>query len=147
MSQAAKAAAFQALHRAPRPFLLPNVWDAGSARLLAPLGFAALGTTSAGVAFDNRASKPGARIAAIAAPTLIVHARDDTLQLYENAEFALATIPNATLLSFDRGGHLVIATEREAIGAAVRAHIIAGSGDAAPSVLAQPPRPDAGLAR
>lgn len=51
MSQATRAAAFQALHRTPQPFLLPNVWDAGSARLLAPLGFAALGTTSAGVAF------------------------------------------------------------------------------------------------
>lgn len=51
MTQHAKAAAFQALHRGPDPFLLPNVWDAGSARLLAPLGFAALGTTSAGVAF------------------------------------------------------------------------------------------------
>lgn len=51
ITQHAKAAAFHALHQRPEPFLLPNVWDAGSARLLAPLGFAALGTTSAGVAF------------------------------------------------------------------------------------------------
>ncbi len=51
MNQHAKAAAFLALHQRAEPFLLPNVWDAGSARLLSPLGFAALGTTSAGVAF------------------------------------------------------------------------------------------------
>jgi len=51
MTQHAKATALQALHRGPAPFLLPNVWDAGSARLVGPLGYAALGTTSAGVAF------------------------------------------------------------------------------------------------
>jgi 2-methylisocitrate lyase-like PEP mutase family enzyme len=47
--QAAKAAQFHALHQQPRPFLLPNPWDAGTARLLAGLGFEALATTSLGV--------------------------------------------------------------------------------------------------
>ena len=49
--QHAKHAAFQALHAGPAPFVIPNPWDAGSARLLASLGFAALATTSAGLAF------------------------------------------------------------------------------------------------
>src|ERR1700753_1865789 len=42
--------AFLELHRAGRPLLLPNAWDAGSARVLAGLGFAALATTSSGFA-------------------------------------------------------------------------------------------------
>ena len=45
---------------------------------------------SAGVALDNRATMPNERIAAIRAPTLILHATGDTLQLYRNAEFAAA---------------------------------------------------------
>jgi 2-methylisocitrate lyase-like PEP mutase family enzyme len=49
-SQAEKAAAFQALH-AGKPFVIPNPWDAGSARVLAALGFKALATTSSGFAF------------------------------------------------------------------------------------------------
>src|SRR3981189_3546265 len=48
--QAERARAFRALHEGPGPLLLPNPWDAGSARLLASLGFAALATTSGGVA-------------------------------------------------------------------------------------------------
>lgn len=49
-SQQDKAAAFQALHRREGAFIIPNPWDAGSARLLAGLGFEALATTSLGVA-------------------------------------------------------------------------------------------------
>jgi 2-methylisocitrate lyase-like PEP mutase family enzyme len=41
---------FLELHRAGAPLLLPNPWDAGSARLLASLGFQALATTSSGFA-------------------------------------------------------------------------------------------------
>jgi 2-methylisocitrate lyase-like PEP mutase family enzyme len=50
MSQAAKADAFAALH-AGEPFVIPNPWDAGSARVLEALGFRALATTSSGFAF------------------------------------------------------------------------------------------------
>lgn len=39
---------FRALHVPGRPLLMPNPWDAGSARLLALLGFPALATTSGG---------------------------------------------------------------------------------------------------
>jgi 2-methylisocitrate lyase-like PEP mutase family enzyme len=49
-SQEQKAEAFQALH-AGEPFVIPNPWDAGSARVLAALGFKALATTSSGFAF------------------------------------------------------------------------------------------------
>ena len=50
-TQAEKAAAFQALHQRPEPFVNANPWDAGTARILTALGFHALSTTSAGLAF------------------------------------------------------------------------------------------------
>ena len=49
-TQQEKGAAFRALHEGPA-FLIPNPWDAGSARVLAALGFKALATTSSGFAF------------------------------------------------------------------------------------------------
>jgi 2-methylisocitrate lyase-like PEP mutase family enzyme len=48
--QSDKAVAFRALH-AGDAFVMPNPWDAGSARVLAALGFRALATTSSGFAF------------------------------------------------------------------------------------------------
>src|SRR3954462_4246111 len=48
--QEKKAARFAALHEG-EPFLIPNPWDAGSARVLEALGFEALATTSSGFAF------------------------------------------------------------------------------------------------
>ena len=45
-----KAADFRALHEG-EPFVIPNPWDAGSAKVLAALGFKALATTSSGFAF------------------------------------------------------------------------------------------------
>ncbi|WP_174550210.1 isocitrate lyase/PEP mutase family protein [Nocardia caishijiensis] len=49
--QRARAQSFVELHRSGC-FLLPNAWDAGSARVLEAAGFAAIATTSAGVAFS-----------------------------------------------------------------------------------------------
>jgi 2-methylisocitrate lyase-like PEP mutase family enzyme len=48
--QREKAQRFLQLHHGPGPLLIPNPWDAGSARLLEWLGFAALATTSSGFA-------------------------------------------------------------------------------------------------
>ena len=48
--QEQKAAAFRALHEG-EPFVIPNPWDAGSAKVLAGLGFKALASTSSGFAF------------------------------------------------------------------------------------------------
>jgi 2-methylisocitrate lyase-like PEP mutase family enzyme len=47
---AGRAAAFRDLHRPGQPLLMPNPWDAGSARVLVSLGYAALATTSSGFA-------------------------------------------------------------------------------------------------
>jgi 2-methylisocitrate lyase-like PEP mutase family enzyme len=52
MDQTQKAIAFRDLHHGDRAFIMPNPWDAGSARLLQNLGFLALGTTSAGLAYS-----------------------------------------------------------------------------------------------
>jgi 2-methylisocitrate lyase-like PEP mutase family enzyme len=49
-SHAEKAAAFRALHERPGAFIIPNPWEAGTAKLLAALGFEALATTSLGLA-------------------------------------------------------------------------------------------------
>lgn len=49
---AARAAAFRALHEGPGTVVTPSCWDAGTARLLTGLGFAALETTSAGLAWS-----------------------------------------------------------------------------------------------
>ncbi len=49
-TQAEKSIAFRALHERAGAFIIPNPWDAGSARLLASLGFDALATTSLGLA-------------------------------------------------------------------------------------------------
>jgi 2-methylisocitrate lyase-like PEP mutase family enzyme len=48
--QAERAQAFARLHRPGQPLLMPNAWDAGSAKLLAWLSFDALATTSSGFA-------------------------------------------------------------------------------------------------
>lgn len=50
MTETTKAERFLALHHGDSPLLLANVWDAGSARLLESLGYAALATTSSGFA-------------------------------------------------------------------------------------------------
>jgi 2-methylisocitrate lyase-like PEP mutase family enzyme len=52
VTQAEKGQVFAALHERDGAFIIPNPWDAGTARLLAQLGFEALATTSAGYAFS-----------------------------------------------------------------------------------------------
>ncbi|MCF4998461.1 isocitrate lyase/phosphoenolpyruvate mutase family protein [Pseudomonas syringae] len=52
-AQTRKAEAFKALHERREVFVIPNPWDAGSAKTLASLGYQALATTSAGYAFSQ----------------------------------------------------------------------------------------------
>lgn len=52
IDQLTKARTFQSLHAGAEPLLLPNPWDAGSAKLLASLGFEALATTSFGASIS-----------------------------------------------------------------------------------------------
>ena len=49
-NQIEKALAFRSLHEQPGAFIIPNPWDAGTARLLGTLGFEAIATTSLGLA-------------------------------------------------------------------------------------------------
>ena len=68
--QAERARAFRALHERPGAFVIPNPWDVGTARILAGLGFEALATTSAGMAFAL-----GRRDGAVSRDDTLAHAR------------------------------------------------------------------------
>ncbi|MFG3699972.1 isocitrate lyase/phosphoenolpyruvate mutase family protein [Micromonospora sp. NPDC047620] len=68
---AGRAAALRALHRPGDPLVLPNAWDAGSARRVAAAGFPAVATSSSAVAeslghADGEATPPGEMFAAVA---------------------------------------------------------------------------------
>jgi 2-methylisocitrate lyase-like PEP mutase family enzyme len=65
-----KSAAFRALHEGD-PFIIPNPWDAGSAKVLARLGFKALATTSSGFAFTH-----GRRDGDVTLDEVIAHTRE-----------------------------------------------------------------------
>ncbi|RPJ52074.1 MAG: isocitrate lyase/phosphoenolpyruvate mutase family protein [Acidobacteria bacterium] len=65
-----KAARFRALHAGPAAFVIPNPWDAGSARILAGLGFQALATSSAA-----SASALGRRDGGLTRDEALAHAR------------------------------------------------------------------------
>lgn len=73
-----RCARFRALHRREQLLVMPNPWDAGSARLLETAGFEALATTSAGFAWsrgalDGTVSREDlvAHVAALAAATRV----------------------------------------------------------------------------
>lgn len=70
-SQSERTAGFRALHFGQRAFVIPNPWDAGTARLLAGLGFTALATTSAGYAFSR-----GRRDGSIGRDEMLRHAAE-----------------------------------------------------------------------
>jgi 2-methylisocitrate lyase-like PEP mutase family enzyme len=77
LNQAEKASRFQALHARPGAFVIPNPWDAGTARILERLGFEALTTTSAGLAFTlGRRDGQVGRDEALANARAIVEATD-----------------------------------------------------------------------
>ncbi|HTS81483.1 MAG TPA: isocitrate lyase/phosphoenolpyruvate mutase family protein [Myxococcaceae bacterium] len=56
---------FRELHHGPRPLLLPNAWDAGSARIVEATGAQAIATTSAGLAWAHGYADGGALPAAV----------------------------------------------------------------------------------
>ncbi|MCC7415724.1 MAG: isocitrate lyase/phosphoenolpyruvate mutase family protein [Acidobacteria bacterium] len=101
-SQTQKGAAFRLLHRREGAFVIPNPWDAGSARLLAQLGFEALATTSAGYAFstgrrDYAVGREGmiAHVAALAAATDLPVSADLENGFGDRPEEAALTIAQA----------------------------------------------------
>jgi 2-methylisocitrate lyase-like PEP mutase family enzyme len=77
LSQTDKAARFRALHEGPGAFVIANPWDAGSARMLAALGFLALATSS-GASAGTLGRRDGkvTRDEALAHARLIVDACD-----------------------------------------------------------------------
>lgn len=103
-TQAEKANAFRALHEGKDLFVIPNPWDAGSARALQSLGFPAVATTSSGLAYSlgtNDGSGYVTRSIAIAnaryiaeAVSIPVSADLENLYAHEPA-IAAATIPFA----------------------------------------------------
>jgi 2-methylisocitrate lyase-like PEP mutase family enzyme len=75
--QKQKATHFRALHDGPGAFVIPNPWDAGTARLLAGLGFQALATSSAAAAATvGRKDHELSRDESLAHSRLIVEATD-----------------------------------------------------------------------
>ncbi len=70
MDQQQRNARFRALHERPGAFIIPNPWDVGTARILACLGFEALATTSAGLAFSR-----GVREGVVSREQALTHCR------------------------------------------------------------------------
>jgi 2-methylisocitrate lyase-like PEP mutase family enzyme len=118
--QAQKAAAFQELH-AGDPFVIPNPWDAGSARALAALGFEALATTSSGFAFTlgrrdgevtlDEVVEHAAALAAATDLPLSVDLEDGYGASPESAALAITRAAEAgavggSIEDYDRGGFL-----------------------------------------
>ncbi|MBI2717733.1 MAG: isocitrate lyase/phosphoenolpyruvate mutase family protein [Rhizobiales bacterium] len=103
MTQADKAAIFQRLHEGPSAFVIPNPWDAGSAFLLETLGFKALATTSAGLAFSlARPDGAVSREEALANAAAIVNAT--SLPVAADLENGYGPSPEACALTITRAG-------------------------------------------
>jgi 2-methylisocitrate lyase-like PEP mutase family enzyme len=136
-----KAEAFQALHEG-EPFVIPNPWDAGSARVLEALGFEALATTSSGFAFtlgrldgevtlDEVASHVSALDAATELP-VSVDLEDGFGPEPEDAARAVTRAAEAgavggSIEDYDRGGR-IYDREHAAERVAAAAEAVAGLG-------------------
>jgi 2-methylisocitrate lyase-like PEP mutase family enzyme len=99
-SQAEKAEAFRALH-AGEPFVIPNPWDAGSAKVLAALGFEALATTSSGFAFTLGRLDGGATLAEVVAHVAALAGATD-LPVSVDLEHGYGHAPEAAALAIAR---------------------------------------------
>jgi len=73
VSQSDKAQLFKSLHERPGCFVIPNPWDAGTAKILAAMGFEALATTSAGLAFSLAKSDSSG---SVTLPEVIANAKE-----------------------------------------------------------------------
>jgi 2-methylisocitrate lyase-like PEP mutase family enzyme len=99
-TQQEQARNFLALHHGDAPLLMPNPWDAGSARILASLGFEALATTSSGFAATlGRIDGAVTREEAIAHAAVIVAATD--VPVSADLENGFAEQPDAVAETID----------------------------------------------
>jgi 2-methylisocitrate lyase-like PEP mutase family enzyme len=113
-TQAEKAAAFRALHARPGAFVIPNPWDAGTARLLASLGFEALATTSLGLAnMLGRADSNGTVSADEVIENARVIAAATSLPVNADLENCYADAPKEAALTIKR------AAEAGVVGASI----------------------------
>src|SRR3954463_14239787 len=116
-SQNEKAVRFRKLHDGPGAFVIPNPWDAGSARVLAGLGFQALATSS-GAAASLLGRKDGelTRAEALAHARLIVEATD--LPVSADLEKGFGDTPEvvAETIRLAAGSGLVGCTIEDATG-------------------------------
>jgi 2-methylisocitrate lyase-like PEP mutase family enzyme len=135
-SQRQKAEEFRALH-AGEAFVIPNPWDAGSARVLAALGFEALASTSSGFAFTLGRLDGGATLDEVAEHAAALDQATDlpvSVDLEngygpdpEDAAVAIARVAEAgavggSIEDWDPGGHLYeLQHASERISAAVEA--------------------------
>ena len=111
-TQTEKAAIFRALHTQPGAFVIPNPWDAGTARLLAAIGFKALATTSLGLAnLLGRADSHVTRDELIANCQMIAEATD--LPVNADLENGFADEPEAAAET------IRLAAEAGAVGASI----------------------------
>ena len=111
-SQAEKASTFRALHERPGAFIIPNPWDAGTARMLAALGFEALATTSLGVANGlGRVDSSVTRDEVIANCRIIAEATD--LPVNVDLENGFAHAPEEAAVS------IRLAAEAGAVGGSI----------------------------
>jgi 2-methylisocitrate lyase-like PEP mutase family enzyme len=99
-SQAEKAAAFRELHSGA-PFVIPNPWDAGSARVLEALGFRALATTSSGFAFTLGRLDGGASLDDVVAHVELLAGATD-LPVSVDLENGYGAEPEAAALAIAR---------------------------------------------
>src|ERR1700691_5043628 len=110
-TQFEKGRAFRSLHVREGAFIIPNPWDAGTARILAHLGFEALATTSMGYAFSA-----GQRDGAVGREKMMAH---------------LAVIASATELpvnaDLENGFGDAPETAAEAVRLAAAAGVVGGS--------------------
>lgn len=98
--QPALAHAFLRLHEGPAPLLLPNPWDAGSAKILTSLGFSALATTSSGHAATlGRLDGAVSRVEALAHATSVVEATE--LPVSADLENGFADAPEGVVSTFE----------------------------------------------
>ena len=116
--QERKATAFRALHSG-EPFVIPNPWDAGSARVLAALGFKALATTSSGFAFTLGRLDGGATLDEVVAHAAMLDRATD-LPVSVDLENGYGADPESAALAIRR------AAEAGAVGGSIEDYDPAG---------------------
>ena len=110
-TQEQKAATFRALHEGPA-FVIPNPWDAGSARVLEAIGFKALATTSSGFAFTLGRQDGGATLDEVVDHVRLL-ARSTSLPISVDLENGYGPDPEAAATAITR------AAEAGAVGGSI----------------------------